>query len=91
MRKFALHWFKARGFGASGILVWSSLLFALMHWGGGLTQIVSALCFGAAAMALYMRHQQLWPLIAAHYLANLLMFSGGGAVAAQFLGLNGDS
>ena len=74
-RKFALNWMRSRGMSALAILLLSAALFALMHWGSGLNRIAATFVFGVIAMAFYLRHTRLLPLITAHYLANFIAFA----------------
>lgn len=53
----------------------SALLFAAIHWGGGLSAVLVAFVFGIAAMDLYRHDGRLWPVVAAHYFADLLVFA----------------
>lgn len=74
-RKFALNWLKSAQFSASACILISATAFALMHWGSGLNRIAATFVFGALAMAFYMRHTRLWPLVIAHYITNFIAFS----------------
>ena len=74
-RKFALNWMRSRGMSAVAIILLSAVLFALMHWGSGLHRIAATFVFGVVAMAFYLRHTRLLPLITAHYLANFIAFA----------------
>ena len=74
-RKFALKWLKDAGVGSTACVLISASVFALMHWGSGLNRIAATFVFGALAMAFYMRHTRLWPLVIAHYVTNFIAFS----------------
>jgi len=74
-RKFALHWLRNAGCGALACILISASIFATMHWGSGVNRVASAFVFGAIAMAVYLRHTRLWPLIVAHYLSNFIGFA----------------
>jgi uncharacterized protein len=52
----------------------SALLFALAHWSGGPRQMLSALVFGLAFAATPWRTGSILPVVAAHYLADLMDF-----------------
>lgn len=49
--------------------------FAAVHWSLGLASIVAALLFGLLAMLSVMITRSLWPAIAAHWAADLQLFS----------------
>jgi len=44
----------------------SSLVFASVHWDGGVWTMFEALTFGLAAGAIFRATRNLWPLIVAH-------------------------
>ncbi len=50
----------------------SSVLFAIVHWGGGLINMVEALAFGLAASILYVKFRDLKSLIVAHFLVDIV-------------------
>lgn len=52
----------------------SAVLFAVYHWWTGVPNMVEAGLFGLLAMPAYRRLGTLWPLVAAHYLADLSAF-----------------
>lgn len=74
-RKFALNWLRAKGLNAAMIIVVSAMFFALMHWGSGLHRIAATFVFGIVAMAVYLKHTRLWPLLIVHYLSNFIAFA----------------
>ncbi len=53
----------------------SAMAFGLIHWSGGLQQIMAASAVGAVFMALYLRTRSLPAIMAAHYLVNFIAFS----------------
>jgi membrane protease YdiL (CAAX protease family) len=53
----------------------SAIAFGLIHWSGGLQQIVAASAVGAVFMALYLRTNSLPAIMVAHYLINFISFS----------------
>ncbi len=63
------------GDGAVMVMV-SSLLFAAYHWTTGLGNIVAVFFFGLYAMLFYKRVGALWPMMVAHFLVDLVDFSG---------------
>jgi len=55
--------------------VWvSSLLFCLSHWEQGSAYMLAAGAFGLAAALIYLKLRDLWPLIIAHFLDDLVDF-----------------
>ncbi|MBN2439027.1 MAG: CPBP family intramembrane metalloprotease [Deltaproteobacteria bacterium] len=67
---------------AWAVIAVSALAFGLIHWSGGLQQIVAASAVGAVFMALYLRTHSLPAIMVAHYLTNFIAFSN---VFPQFL------
>ncbi len=65
----------ARGWVTRHIYIVSIVTFALIHAPQGIAVIFVTVIFGAMAMALYRRHQNLWSPIMAHYLVDLVLFS----------------
>ncbi len=55
-------------------LILSSLLFAVVHWEQGLASVVGSFGFGFVAAAFYLQLKNLWPMIAAHSLADIYFF-----------------
>jgi membrane protease YdiL (CAAX protease family) len=53
----------------------SAIAFGLIHWSGGLQQIMATSAVGAVFMALYLRTQSLPAIMVAHYLVNFIAFS----------------
>lgn len=62
-----------RGARGAYVLV-TALLFASIHWEGGLAQLAPAFAAGVAAALLYLRIGNLWPLVVAHTVVNLIDF-----------------
>ena len=58
-----------------GMIIATSLLFATYHWWTGLGNMVTAGLFGIGAMWLYRRAGSIWPVMLAHYLADLIVFA----------------
>lgn len=54
----------------------SSLLFGLIHWSLGLHAIINTAFFGLAFCYFRAKMGSVWPLIIAHYLVDVLAFSG---------------
>ena len=57
------------------MIIATSLLFAAYHWWTGLGNMVTAGLFGIGAMWLYRRAGSIWPVMAAHYVADLIVFA----------------
>jgi membrane protease YdiL (CAAX protease family) len=57
------------------MIIATSLLFAAYHWWTGIGNMVTAGLFGIGAMWLYRRAGALWPVVLAHYLADLIAFA----------------
>ncbi len=53
----------------------SAIAFGLIHWSGGLQQIMATSAVGAVFMALYLRTHSLPAIMVAHYLVNFIAFS----------------
>ncbi|MEW5727049.1 MAG: CPBP family intramembrane glutamic endopeptidase [Pseudomonadota bacterium] len=70
-----LAWAERRGWTPGPIILGSAVLFAAFHWSLGTASIVAALLFGVIAMFSVMVTRSLWPAIAAHWAADLLLFS----------------
>ena len=56
------------------LVIASAVLFGLIHWSGGVANVVAAMVAGVALMLLMLRCGSVWPAIAAHYLANFILF-----------------
>jgi membrane protease YdiL (CAAX protease family) len=56
------------------MVIATSLLFAAYHWWSGIGNICEALVFGIAAILFYRRAGSLWPVVLAHYLADVANF-----------------
>jgi CAAX protease family protein len=59
----------------SRMIIATSLLFAAYHWWTGVGNMATAGLFGIGAMWLYRRAGALWPVVLAHYLADLIAFA----------------
>jgi uncharacterized protein len=57
------------------MIIATSLLFAAYHWWTGVGNVITAGLFGIGAMWLYRRAAALWPVVLAHYLADLIAFA----------------
>ncbi|MEQ8193053.1 MAG: CPBP family intramembrane glutamic endopeptidase [Rhodospirillales bacterium] len=57
------------------IILVSSVVFALTHWGKGLPNITGAFLCGIVLMGLFLYTRSLWPPMIAHYFINLWHFS----------------
>lgn len=53
----------------------SAVLFGAIHWSAGVGSVVCAALAGVVLMVLMRRSGSLWPPVAAHYLANLILFT----------------
>jgi len=70
--------FKAAGYFAQPVpvyLIVSPLLFALIHWEGGLANVAATLVFGIATAAVFVAIRNLWPLIIGHIYTDYFWFS----------------
>lgn len=56
------------------MVIATSVLFAGYHWTFGSSTMAAAGLFGVVAMLFYMRSNVIWPLVVAHYLADILAF-----------------
>jgi membrane protease YdiL (CAAX protease family) len=56
-------------------IVGTATIFGLIHWGNGPHEVVATFVFGLAAAIFYLRLRELWPLIGAHIIINLLVFA----------------
>lgn len=74
-RGLFLAWAERRGWGGGRIIVFSSLLFAIIHWSLGPASIIGAGLVGILFMVSLLITRSLWPAILAHWLANLALFS----------------
>lgn len=55
-------------------LIFSSLLFAAVHWEQGAASVTGSFGFGLVAAAFYLQIKNLWSLIAAHSFADIYFF-----------------
>src|SRR5262249_42479232 len=58
----------------AGMIVISAVLFTAMHWTYSPPELINVFLIGCAFMAIYLRIGTLWPLIAAHYVIDLIAF-----------------
>jgi hypothetical protein len=58
------------------VVVASSLVFGIIHWGNGVHAIVSASIWGILPMVALIRTGSIWPAVIAHYATDLVAFSG---------------
>ena len=63
------------GDGVFAILM-TSLIFGAYHWWSGIGNILLAATTGIFFMTMYRRSGALWPVVLAHYLIDLIAFSG---------------
>ncbi|TDI84331.1 MAG: CPBP family intramembrane metalloprotease [Caldithrix sp.] len=52
----------------------SSLLFGLIHWENGAHEVVSTFMLGFVACVLYVKINNIWPLIGAHFVTDVRSF-----------------
>jgi uncharacterized protein len=57
------------------MVVTSSLLFGLYHWWRGFGGVINATIMGVLFMLFFLRTKALWPVVVAHYLADVLYFA----------------
>lgn len=62
------------GCGTLATVLLSALAFSLIHWSNGLGSLGVTFLAGVLLAALYVRARSLWPAVAAHYLADLVLF-----------------
>ena len=65
---------RQRAYSPAAVLWVSAILFAAIHWSGGLGVIVTALVAGVLFMWVYQRIGSVVPLIVAHFLVDFLLF-----------------
>lgn len=53
----------------------TATMFGLIHWGNGPHEVLATFAFGVAAAILYLRLRDLWPLIAAHTVIDVVAFA----------------
>ena len=58
------------------ILAVSAAAFGLIHWSGGLHQVLITAVIGALFMGAYMRTRRIAPIIGAHFAVNFVDFAG---------------
>jgi len=74
-RRCARHVIESRVGDGYLLVVASSLLFGAYHWWTGLGSIVEATIMGVLLMLFLRRAGSLWPVVLAHYLADVLSFA----------------
>ncbi len=52
----------------------SASLFAVLHWESGAAELLATAVYGLTAAWLYLRRGSLWPLVASHFLIDLVAF-----------------
>ena len=68
--------FKSSPFQLVLYLLFSSVIFALIHWEGGQVKLFVTFCLGLILAGSYLITRNLWPLIFGHLVADVLLFSG---------------
>lgn len=58
------------------VVLSSSVVFGLAHWGAGLHAIITTAAWGILPMVALIRTGSLWPALIAHYVTDLVGFSG---------------
>jgi len=53
----------------------TAVIFGVVHWGNGLLEVVATFAFGLLAATLYLRLRDLWPLIGAHIVIDMVAFA----------------
>jgi len=56
-------------------IIGSSMLFAAIHWENGWPEVIAAGVFGIGACVIYLRIHTLWPLVFAHFVSDLRVFT----------------
>jgi len=75
-----LPWTWAARFGDTRTTRWTwvamtSVLFGLVHWENGLPEVLTTGVFGVGAALLYLKLRNLWPLVLAHVVADVVAFA----------------
>lgn len=73
-RRVAVRVLERFGLPPAAVLLVSTLLFAAMHWSGGLGALGETFVLGAVLTAIYMWQRSLLLVIVTHYLINLIVF-----------------
>ncbi len=60
---------------SNGLIFYSALIFAAIHWSNNLTNILGVFIWGVVAMKVFIRVGSIWPLIIAHTLVNFVLFT----------------
>jgi len=68
--------FKSNPFSRVLYLLFSSLVFSLIHWEGGPIKMFVTFFLGLMLSGAYLLTRNLWPLVLGHFIANALLFSG---------------
>ncbi len=76
-RFYLVKFFKKCNFGAPAIVLLSSVIFATMHWGTGLENVLLCFFFGVIVCTYYIKTDDLMSCVIAHYAVNLLIFGFG--------------
>lgn len=74
-RAWAWHLLARKPHATSIYLLVMPLVFALVHWEGGVANVAAAWLYGVVAAAAYLRLRNLWPLIVAHCAADFVAFA----------------
>jgi membrane protease YdiL (CAAX protease family) len=67
--------FSSGALGNLGYILFSSVLFASIHWEGGVWNLMETLLFGLSTSIIYAAVGNLWPLIIGHAWADYYRFS----------------
>lgn len=73
-RRVAFRYLERLGLGAPAVLLVSTLMFALMHWSGGLGALGYTFVLGGMLAGIYMWQRSLVLVIFLHYMINLIDF-----------------
>jgi membrane protease YdiL (CAAX protease family) len=57
-------------------IIISSLVFAMVHFEGGIRLIFTALIYGIGASLYFLKTKNIWPLILGHFINDLILFRG---------------
>lgn len=59
---------------ATLLILFSAVIFGLVHWTNGVDNVVAAILTGIVLGSIYMHSRSLWPCVIIHYLINLRHF-----------------